>query len=106
MRGLLIAEKPSQMRAIQEVYENHKSQFNYDIDFTCQRGHLLTLKLPDELDESMKQKTWDNLPFFPKQWEYKVIEKNGIRRSGKRLNPADMTLLFIPVTRIRKGNCW
>ena len=62
MRGLLIAEKPSQMRAIQEVYNNHKSQFNYDIDFTCQRGHLLTLKLPDELDESMKRKTWDNLP--------------------------------------------
>lgn len=75
MRGLLIAEKPSQMRAIQEVYDKHKSQFNYDIDFTCQRGHLLTLKLPDELDESMKQKTWDNLPFFPKQWEYKVIEE-------------------------------
>lgn len=84
MRALLIAEKPSLMREIEAVYNKHKSEFNYDIDFTSQSGHLLTLMLPDELDDKMKVKSWDNLPFIPERWKYKIIEQ---KPTGKFKTP-------------------
>ena len=48
-KALLIAEKPSLMRSIERVYKDHKSDIPYEISFIEQRGHLLTLKMPDEL---------------------------------------------------------
>ena len=77
-RCLLIAEKPSLMRTIKEVYEKHRSEIPYEIDFDAQSGHLLTLKLPDEIDERMKKYSWDTLPFFPDQhggWQYKIVKQ-------------------------------
>lgn len=80
-RGLLIAEKPDLMQKIQEVYENNGPDIPYDITFRSQRGHLLTLKFPDEIDEAQKKWSWENLPFVPEEhggWQYKVInEKKG-----------------------------
>lgn len=50
MKALLIAEKPSLMREIQSVYNKHKSEIPFEIDFLSQAGHLLGLKLPSEID--------------------------------------------------------
>ena len=74
-RALLIAEKPSLMRDIQTVYLAHRSEIPYTIDFMAQRGHLLTLMLPDELDEKMKVHSWDNLPFFPEEHGVPVYDE-------------------------------
>ncbi len=74
-RALLIAEKPSLMREIKAVYDRHRNEIPYECTFESQRGHLLTLMLPDELEPEMKQVSWDTLPFFPKEWKYKVIEE-------------------------------
>ncbi len=77
-KALLIAEKPSLRREIEEVYKKHKSEIPYDITFMDQRGHLVTLMLPDEIDETQKNWCWENLPFIPEQsggWQYKVIEE-------------------------------
>ena len=49
-KGLVIAEKPSLMRTIRDVYEKHKNELPYELEFIAQQGHLLTLKLPSELD--------------------------------------------------------
>lgn len=76
MKALLIAEKPDLMRQIQAIYDKHKSELSYTIDFTSQRGHLLRLMNPDEVDESMKQWNWENIPYFPDEhdgWKYTII---------------------------------
>lgn len=78
MRGLLIAEKPSLRRTIETVYNKHKSEIPYEITFMEQRGHLLTLKYPGEIDEDQKEWCWENLPFHPEDhggWQYKVIQE-------------------------------
>lgn len=76
-RGLFIAEKPSLMRAVQETYNKNKNNIPYQLDFVAQRGHLLTLKTPNELDESLKDWNWESLPIEPEKlggWQYKIIK--------------------------------
>ncbi len=78
LKALLIAEKPSLKRTIEEYYKKHKSEIPYDIDFIEQRGHLVTLMLPDEIDEEQKKWCWENLPFHPEEhggWRYKTISE-------------------------------
>ena len=89
-KALLIAEKPSLMRTIKEVYDRHKNELDYTCDFLSQRGHLLTLKLPDEIDEKMKKYSWDTLPFFPDQhggWQYRLVKEKkteGFKSANER----------------------
>ena len=78
MKALLIAEKPDLSRKIEAVYNKCRNQFPYLIDFQAQRGHLMTLKLPSEIDETMASWNWDHLPFYPQEhggWQYKIIEE-------------------------------
>lgn len=85
MKALLIAEKPSLKRKVEEVYKNHKSEIPYTITFMDQRGHLLTLKNPTELDEDLKKWDWETLPIHPEEyggWKYKVINE---KKTGKFL---------------------
>ena len=80
-KGLVIAEKPSERRVMEKVYKDHVSEIPYDLTFMEQRGHLLTLKLPDELDEEQKSWCWENLPFHPEDhggWQYKVIQEKKV----------------------------
>lgn len=72
MNALLIAEKPSLMREIQGVYNRHKNELDFSIDFMAQAGHLLGLKSPKEVNTS-KYSKWslETLPeIFP--YEYKI----------------------------------
>lgn len=83
--ALLIAEKPSLRRTIEEVYNNHRKEIPYDITFKDQRGHLLTLMLPQEIDPDQKVWAWENLPFNPEEhggFKYKIIEE---KKQGKFL---------------------
>lgn len=89
-KALLIAEKSSLMTTIKDVFYKHKNEFDFDITFLCQSGHLLTLKLPHELDESQKIWSWDNIPFHPNEingWKYKVIpgQENRFNRIKEEL---------------------
>ena len=77
-KALLIAEKPDLMRKLEEVYKAHRSEIPYEVTFTSQRGHLVTLMMPDEIDPAMKEWSWDTLPFHPEDhggWKYKVIQE-------------------------------
>lgn len=85
MKALLIAEKPSLRRTIEAVYNKYKKEMPYEIDFMDQRGHLLTLVLPDEMDSKLKKWQWDTLPIEPENlggWKYKVIQE---RKTGSFL---------------------
>lgn len=88
-RALLIAEKPDLMRQIEAVYRTHKDELPYTATFTSQRGHLISLKSPDELDETLKSWSWDTLPIEPETlggWQYKITEE---RKTGKYLTSAE-----------------
>ena len=81
-KALLIAEKPSLKRAIMEIYEQHKDEIPYDITFMEQAGHLLRLKMPEEINEAYKEWSLDNIPFTIEDlggWQYTPIdgEKKG-----------------------------
>lgn len=87
-RALLIAEKPSLMRTIQETYKEI-SGLDYKITkFMAQAGHLVRLLLPSELDETQKIWSWENLPFYPEEhggWKYRIIEgKTGLFNDIKK----------------------
>lgn len=80
-KALLIAEKPSAKRTIEAFYEKHRGEIGIDIDFFNQRGHLLALKTPDEIDEELKKWSWENLPIHPEEhggWQYKVINEKKV----------------------------
>ena len=84
-KALLIAEKPSLKDKIEKVYEAHRTEIPYEITFTAMAGHLVTLKEPQEMDESLKVWTWDNLPILPGNyggWQYKLIKE---KKSGNYL---------------------
>lgn len=62
MKALLIAEKTSLKEEIRSVYRKHKDKLDYDLDFIELSGHLLKLKLPDEINSAYKKWDYGNLP--------------------------------------------
>ena len=73
-RALLIAEKPSAAKAIEEAYKKMPQGYEYDIDFTSAAGHLVALFEPNEYDEAWGM-PWKKevLPIVPKEWKTKVV---------------------------------
>lgn len=84
-RALLIAEKPSLLKSILSAYQNHSSEFDFTIDGIAQAGHLFGLKLPKEMDESMKVWSLDLFPWYPHHWEYKIIDDKSYRVSKSEI---------------------
>ncbi len=74
MKAILIAEKPSLMREIQAAYNENRSAIPFEIDFLSQAGHLVGLKLPNEINED-KYGKWhmDNFP-IDVPYQYKISE--------------------------------
>lgn len=69
-KALLIAEKPSLMREIQDVYR--KIQFPDQIDFKSFAGHTMTLYSPEDYEEAWaERKNPDILPMIPGPFRYK-----------------------------------
>ena len=80
-KAILIAEKPSLRRTIESVYNRNRQLFADDIEFFEQRGHLVTLKLPSEIEPNMPR-DWSSLPFHPEDhggWQYKVIKEKKVK---------------------------
>lgn len=76
--ALLIAEKVSLRNTIKSVYLKHRSEFDINITFMAQAGHLVTLKMPDEIDPEQKKWNYDVLPFHPEEhggFSYNVIPR-------------------------------
>lgn len=80
-KALLIAEKPSLKRKIETVYKNNKDKIPFDMVCVAQAGHLLGLKMPNEIDSYMQTWKLDNFPWFPESFPLKVIsDKDGYRQ--------------------------
>lgn len=83
MTTVIIAEKPSQAKAYAEAFKvKNKSKTHIELEpctifkdgatITWGIGHLVELKMPNETKAEVN--TWDlkNLPYLPKEFEYKV----------------------------------
>lgn len=76
MHGLLIAEKPSVMRAVEAIYKKEASKLPYTLDFAAFHGHLMQLQEPEDYDPSWK--SWQNLPVVPAEFRYKASDKKSV----------------------------
>lgn len=87
MKALLIAEKPSLMRNIQSVYNHNRNRIGFDIDFVSQQGHLLGLKMPEEVNPSYKKWDMEQLPLsVPRR--YKVLTGRNQSQNIKAIKDA------------------
>lgn len=77
MRGLVLAEKPSLMRAIQAAYQAGGS-FPFALEFAAFHGHLMRLAKPEEYHAEWKK--WDikDLPLLPEPFKYAPGDKDSI----------------------------
>lgn len=76
MHGLLIAEKPSVMRAVEAIYKKEASKLPFTLDFAAFHGHLMQLQEPEDYDPSWK--SWQNLPVVPAEFRYKASDKKSV----------------------------
>ena len=76
MRGLVLAEKPSLMRAIQDAY--YAGTFPFDLDFAAFHGHLMGLAAPADYHEEWRK--WDlaALPLIPDAFKYLPVDKKSV----------------------------
>lgn len=103
MRGLLIAEKPSVMRAIQAVY-NQMQGYPDSLEFAAFHGHLMGLKEPQEIDAGWGS-PWsaEQLPMLPNVFEYKVVDKPSAEKLYKRIGSGGYDFLINACDAGREG---
>ncbi len=69
MRGLVLAEKPSLMRAIEAAYKNGGT-YPFTLDFASFHGHLMRMAQPAEYNENWKPWKEEDLPLIPEPFKY------------------------------------
>lgn len=81
MKQLIIAEKPSVAKDLSRVLKATKKTKNYyegdKVIVTWALGHLLTLKMPEDLNKEWQQWQLETLPMLPKQIGIKPLQKTG-----------------------------
>ena len=81
MKQLIIAEKPSVAKDLSRVLKATKKNKNYyegdKVIVTWALGHLLTLKMPEDLNKEWQQWQLETLPKLPKQIGIKPLPKTG-----------------------------
>ncbi|CAI3324783.1 DNA topoisomerase III [Enterococcus cecorum] len=81
MKQLIIAEKPSVAKDLSRVLKATKKTKNYyegdKVIVTWALGHLLTLKMPEDLNKEWQQWQLEILPMLPKQIGIKPLPKTG-----------------------------
>lgn len=88
MRGLVLAEKPSLMKAIETAYKSGGT-FPFSLDFASFHGHLMRMAQPAEYKEEWKMWEVKDLPLIPDRFRYLPDDTKSINqimakiRSGK-----------------------
>jgi len=81
MKQLILAEKPSVAKDLSKVLGANKKTKNYyegpDVIVTWALGHLLGLKMPEDIDKNWQTWQMETLPMIPKQIGIKPLPKTG-----------------------------
>ena len=79
MKQLILAEKPSVARDLSRILGASKKNNNYyegkDVVVTWALGHLLGLKMPEDLDSKWQKWQFETLPMLPKDIGIKPLPK-------------------------------
>ena len=110
MKALLIAEKPSLMREIQDVY--NKINYPDSITFKSFAGHVVGLKNPKEygvvngVDWAEKKWNEDMIPMIPNKFLYKVSndKKNMFQELMTEANSGKYDYIINACDPDREGN--
>ena len=104
MKGLLLAEKPSVMKAIKEVYEKNKGLITDELDFGAFHGHLMGLKEPEEYDPAWgDRKNASLLPMIPSTFEYHAEDKDSVDRLMAKIRAGNYDFLVNACDAGREG---
>lgn len=104
MKGLLLAEKPSVMRAIKEVYDKNPGILSDTLEFGAFHGHLMGLKEPEEYDPA-----WANrqdrsiLPMRPSKFAYHAEDKESVDKLMARIRAGHYDFLVNACDAGREG---
>lgn len=101
MKALLIAEKPSVMRAIREVYD--KYGHTDKIDFAAFHGHLMELKKPEDYNAKWKKWREEDLPIIPQPFEYYAKDKESVDRLLSKIKAGNYDYLINSCDAGREG---
>lgn len=77
---LLLAEKPSVMRDIKEVYQKHRNDYPFQLEFGAFHGHLMELAKPMDYDPKFKKWSLNDLPIMPAAFVYKESDPESCRK--------------------------
>lgn len=91
-KALLIAEKPSLMRDVQNVYQ--KRGFKDQIDFIAFHGHSMKLGEPGEQNEDWNKWDINLLPMIPEKFKYKVNDVNTFNAIKKKIKEGNYDYLI------------
>ena len=81
LKGLVLAEKPSLMRAIQSAYKSEPpASFGFDLDFAAFHGHLMALAQPADYNPDWKKWKTEDLPIIPEPFKYVPSDGESIRK--------------------------
>lgn len=104
MRGLLLAEKPSLMRAIKDVYDKDRGNFSDTLDFAAFHGHLMALKSPEEYDIVWEDRRDTSiLPMIPKKFTYKAEDVKSVKKLMSTINSGGYDYLINACDAGREG---
>lgn len=90
-RALLIAEKPSLKKKIDSIYTAHKADIPYELDTFAQRGHLMRLLEPKEIDPIYERWDIDTLPIIPEKeggWQYVLTDDPDLKSRYSKIKEA------------------
>lgn len=104
MRGLVLAEKPSLMRAIQSAYS--AGGFPFTLDFAAFHGHLMGLAQPSDYHEEWRK--WDlaALPIIPDSFKYLPVDKPSVDKIMGKIKAGKYDFWSMPVTQNGKGSIY
>lgn len=81
MKGLVLAEKPSLMRAIQSAYKSEPpASFGFDLDFAAFHGHLMALAQPADYNPEWKKWKVEDLPIIPDPFKYLPSDGESVQK--------------------------
>ena len=101
MKGLVLAEKPSLMRAIQSAY--NKDKYPFTLDFAAFHGHLMVLASPGDYKPEWQKWTVESLPMIPDKFKYLPGDKESINKILAKIKAGNYDFLVNACDAGREG---
>src|SRR5699024_11584094 len=83
MKQLILAEKPSVARDLSKVLGANQKHKNYyegsQVIVTWALGHLLGLRMPEDINKEWQTWQMETLPMIPKKLGIKPLPKTGVQ---------------------------